>query len=197
MRVAREVLVEAGLPADAVLLAVDEAGAEITKTLATDPAVKLIDYTGSSVFGNWLRGHAAQAQLFTEETGVNTVTIAATDDFAGMCDNLAFSSRSIPGRCARRLRRSLCPKTGLRQRVAISALTPWPKVWPLPSTVCWPILPARRGLRCGCKPGNPCPGRGCPSPRPCDPRLGATGAGSQCDAAAGRAGRAGGQGGRG
>ncbi len=35
VRVLREVLVEAGLPADAVLLAVDEPGAEITKDLAT------------------------------------------------------------------------------------------------------------------------------------------------------------------
>src|SRR5690606_27083574 len=91
VRVLREVLVQAGLPADSVLLAVDERGAEITQDLATDPAVRLIDYTGSAAFGDWLRGHATQARLFTEEAGVNTVTMAATDDFAGMCDDLAFS----------------------------------------------------------------------------------------------------------
>lgn len=113
VRVAREVLVEAGLPADAVLLAVDEAGAEITKTLATDPAVKLIDYTGSSVFGNWLRGHAAQAQLFTEETGVNTVTIAATDDFAGMCDNLAFSLSLYSGQMCTSPQTIFVPENGI------------------------------------------------------------------------------------
>src|SRR5699024_469493 len=91
VRIAREVLAEAGLPADAILLAVDEPGAEITTTLATDPAVRLIDYTGSTAFGDWLRAHAGQAQIFTEEAGVNTVTIAASPDFAAMCDNLAFS----------------------------------------------------------------------------------------------------------
>ncbi|MGD9917837.1 MAG: phenylacetic acid degradation protein PaaN [Paenirhodobacter sp.] len=91
VRVLRAVLVEAGLPADAVLLAVDAPGAEITKDLATDPAVKLIDYTGSGAFGDWLRAHARQAQLFTEETGVNSVVIAGSDDFAGLCANLAFS----------------------------------------------------------------------------------------------------------
>lgn len=91
VRILREVLVQAGLPADAVLLAVDEAGAEITKDLATRPEVKLIDYTGSSAFGDWLRGNARQAQLFTEETGVNSVVIAATDDLDGMCANLAFA----------------------------------------------------------------------------------------------------------
>ncbi|WP_295044790.1 phenylacetic acid degradation protein PaaN [uncultured Paracoccus sp.] len=91
VQVAREVLADAGLPADAILLAVDEPGAEITKRLATDPAVRLIDYTGSQAFGDWLRDNARQAQLFTEETGVNSVVIAATDDFDGLCANLAFS----------------------------------------------------------------------------------------------------------
>lgn len=91
VRVLREVLAEAGLPADAVLLAVDEPGAEITKTLATRPEVKLIDYTGSSAFGGWLRDNARQAQLFTEEAGVNSVVIAATSDLDGMCANLAFA----------------------------------------------------------------------------------------------------------
>ena len=91
VRVLRDVLREAGLPADAVLLAVDEPGAEVTKALATRPEVKLIDYTGSSAFGDWLRNNARQAQLFTEETGVNSVVIAATDDFDGMCANLAFA----------------------------------------------------------------------------------------------------------
>lgn len=91
VRVLREVLAEAGLPADAVLLAVDEPGAEITKTLATRPEVKLIDYTGSSAFGGWLRDNARQVQLFTEEAGVNSVVIAATSDLDGMCANLAFA----------------------------------------------------------------------------------------------------------
>lgn len=91
VRILREVLAEAGLTADAVLLAVDEPGAEVTKTLATRPEVKLIDYTGSSTFGQWLRDNARQAQLFTEETGVNSVVIAGTDDLDGMCANLAFA----------------------------------------------------------------------------------------------------------
>jgi phenylacetic acid degradation protein paaN len=91
VRVLRAVLAEAGLPANAILLAVDEPGAEITKDLATRPEVKLIDYTGSSVFGGWLRDNARQAQLFSEEAGVNSVVIAATDNLDGMCANLAFA----------------------------------------------------------------------------------------------------------
>ncbi|MFN4156626.1 MAG: phenylacetic acid degradation protein PaaN [Paracoccaceae bacterium] len=91
VRILREVLADAGLPADAVLLAVDEPGAEITKDLATRPEVRLIDYTGSSTFGDWLRDNARQAQLFTEEAGVNSVVIAGTRDLDGICANLAFA----------------------------------------------------------------------------------------------------------
>ena len=114
VRVLREVLVEAGLPADAVLLAVDEPGAEITKTLAIRPEVKLIDYTGSSTFGTWLRDNARQAQLFTEETGVNSVVIAAADDFDGMCANLAFSLSLYSGQMCTAPQNIYVPQDGIR-----------------------------------------------------------------------------------
>ncbi|WP_374299180.1 phenylacetic acid degradation protein PaaN [Paracoccus sp. (in: a-proteobacteria)] len=113
VQVAREVMVEAGLPADAILLAVDEPGAEITKSLATDPAVRLIDYTGSSVFGDWLRQNATQAQLFTEETGVNSIVIAATDDFDGMCANLAFSLSLYSGQMCTSPQNIYVPQGGI------------------------------------------------------------------------------------
>ena len=113
VQVAREVLAEAGLPADAILLAVDEPGAEITKPLATDPAVRLIDYTGSSTFGAWLRENARQAQIFTEETGVNSVVIAATDDFDGMCANLAFSLSLYSGQMCTSPQNLYVPQDGI------------------------------------------------------------------------------------
>lgn len=113
VRVAREVLAEAGLPADAVLLAVDEPGAEVTKALASDPAIRLIDYTGSATFGGWLRDNARQAQLFTEETGVNSITLAATDDYAGMCANLAFSLSLYSGQMCTAPQNIYIPRGGI------------------------------------------------------------------------------------
>ena len=113
VQVAREVLAEAGLPADSILLAVDEPGAEITKELATDPAVRLIDYTGSRAFGDWLRENARQAQLFTEETGVNSIVIAATDDFDAMCANLAFSLSLYSGQMCTSPQNIYVPQGGL------------------------------------------------------------------------------------
>lgn len=113
VRTLRAVLAEAGLPADSVLLAVDRKGAEITKRLATDPAVRLIDYTGSGAFGAWLRSHATQAQIFAEEAGVNTVTIAATDDFDGMCANLAFSLALYSGQMCTAPQNIYVPAAGI------------------------------------------------------------------------------------
>lgn len=113
VRVLREVFAEAGLPADAVLLAADTAEAPVTQGLATDPAVRLIDFTGSSAFGDWLRRNATQARLFTEETGVNTVTIAASPDFAGMCDNLAFSLALYSGQMCSAPQTIFVPGSGI------------------------------------------------------------------------------------
>lgn len=113
VQVAREVLAEAGLPADSILLAVDEPGAEITRELATDPAVRLIDYTGSRAFGDWLRENARQAQLFAEETGVNSIVIAATDDFDAMCANLAFSLSLYSGQMCTSPQNIYVPQGGI------------------------------------------------------------------------------------
>ena len=87
----REVLVEAGFDPDLVCLAAEADGDRLAADLAVRPEVRLVDFTGSSHFGGWLEQNATQAVVFTEKTGVNSVVIDSTDDFAGMCGNLAFS----------------------------------------------------------------------------------------------------------
>src|SRR3546814_5488864 len=52
-----------------------------------DPAVRLIDFTGSSVNGNWLEQNARQAQVYTEKAGVNQVIIDSVDDFKSVARN--------------------------------------------------------------------------------------------------------------
>ncbi|MBA3038499.1 MAG: phenylacetic acid degradation protein PaaN [Alphaproteobacteria bacterium] len=113
VKVAREVLVEAGFPADVVLLAVDQAGAEITKDLVTHPDVAIIDYTGSSAFGEWVRDNARSAQVFTEEAGVNSIVVAATDDFSGMCANIAFSLSLYSGQMCTAPQDIFVPRAGI------------------------------------------------------------------------------------
>ncbi|MCX3060718.1 phenylacetic acid degradation protein PaaN [Streptomyces beihaiensis] len=91
VRVAREVLAEAGFDPNLVALAAERPGEGIAKTLAVRPEIKIIDYTGSTSFGDWLEANARQAQVYTEKAGVNTVVVDSTDDYKGMLANLAFS----------------------------------------------------------------------------------------------------------
>ena len=68
VKIAREVLAEAGLDPNLVSLAVVEKRAD-TQALATHPAVKSIDFTGSNVFGKWLLDNARQANVYAELAG--------------------------------------------------------------------------------------------------------------------------------
>jgi phenylacetic acid degradation protein paaN len=92
VRTARAVLEEAGFPADVIQLAPDTPEAPIAAQLAEHEAVGIVDFTGGPVFGRWLREHVGgRKALHTEEAGINPVVLHSTDDFAGMCRNLAFS----------------------------------------------------------------------------------------------------------
>lgn len=91
VKIARQVLSEAGFDADVIQLAVDTPEAPVAQTLAVHPAIALVDFTGSSEFGGWLRDNVQGKPVFTEETGINTIVIDSTDDFSAMCQNIAFS----------------------------------------------------------------------------------------------------------
>lgn len=113
VKVLREVLQEEGLPADAVLLAADEPDAPITKKLVQHPDTQIIDYTGSSDFGSWIRANAGDALVFTEETGVNSVVVTGTERFEAMCANLAFSVSLYSGQMCTSPQNIYVPKDGI------------------------------------------------------------------------------------
>ncbi|MEU2788684.1 phenylacetic acid degradation protein PaaN [Streptomyces sp. NPDC007100] len=113
VRVAREVLAEAGFSPDLVALAVDRPGEGLAKTLAVRPEVRIIDYTGSTEFGDWLEANAPQASVYTEKAGVNTVVIDSTDDYKGMLGNLAFSLSLYSGQMCTTPQNLLIPRDGI------------------------------------------------------------------------------------
>ncbi|MFE5618705.1 phenylacetic acid degradation protein PaaN [Streptomyces sp. NPDC056470] len=113
VRVAREVLAEAGFDPNLVALAVERPGEGIAKTLAVRPEVRIIDYTGSTSFGDWLEANARQAQVYTEKAGVNTVVVDSTDDYKGMLSNLAFSLSLYSGQMCTTPQNLLIPRDGI------------------------------------------------------------------------------------
>ncbi|MEW2137305.1 phenylacetic acid degradation protein PaaN [Streptomyces sp. NPDC005409] len=113
VQVAREVLTETGFDPNLVALAVERPGEGIAKTLAVRPEIKVIDYTGSTEFGDWLESHARQAQVYTEKAGVNTVVIDSTSDYKGMLSNLAFSLSLYSGQMCTTPQNLLIPRDGV------------------------------------------------------------------------------------
>ena len=113
VQICREVLAEAGQSPDLVTLAVEEPGDGIAATLATHPDVRIVDFTGSSDFGNWLEANARQAVVYTEKSGLNTVIVDSTDDYKGMLRNLSFSLSLYSGQMCTTPQNILVPRDGI------------------------------------------------------------------------------------
>ncbi|MET7913159.1 phenylacetic acid degradation protein PaaN [Streptomyces avermitilis] len=114
VQVAREVLAEAGFDPNLVALAAERPDEGIAKTLAVRPEIRIIDYTGSTAFGDWLETNARQAQVYTEKAGVNTVIVESTDNYKGMLSNLAFSLSLYSGQMCTTPQNLLIPRDGIR-----------------------------------------------------------------------------------
>jgi phenylacetic acid degradation protein paaN len=113
VKYAREVLGEFGFDPNLVLLAAEAPGEKIASTLAVHPAVKIVDFTGSTAYGDWLEANARQANVYTEKAGVNTIVVDSTDDFAGMCRNIGFSLTLYSGQMCTTPQNIFVPRDGI------------------------------------------------------------------------------------
>jgi phenylacetic acid degradation protein paaN len=113
VKIARDVLAEAGFDPNVVTLVAHEAGDDTARELALRSEVKLIDFTGSTANGNWLEQNARQAQVFTEKAGVNQVVIDSTSDFKGLVRNVAFSLSLYTGQMCTAPQNLYVPRGGI------------------------------------------------------------------------------------
>ncbi len=113
VKIARDVLADAGFDANLVTLAAEESGEGLASVLATRPEVRIVDFTGSTAYGEWLEANARQAAVFTEKSGVNTIVVDSTDDFAGMCRNIGFSLTLYSGQMCTTPQNILVPEDGI------------------------------------------------------------------------------------
>jgi phenylacetic acid degradation protein paaN len=113
VQVAQQVLSDAGFDPQLVTLAAEDPADGIAAVLAVRPEVRVIDFTGSTAFGEWLETHATQAVVFTEKAGVNSVVIDSTDAFKGMCFNLAFSLALYTGQMCTAPQNIYLPRGGI------------------------------------------------------------------------------------
>lgn len=113
VEIARATLAEAGFDPNVVVLAADVPDAPIAKTLATRPEIAIVDFTGSSAFGEWLEKNATNASVFTEKAGVNAVVIDSTDDLPGLTRNLAMALSLYSGQMCTAPQNIFVPRGGI------------------------------------------------------------------------------------
>ncbi|HEY6740363.1 MAG TPA: phenylacetic acid degradation protein PaaN [Actinopolymorphaceae bacterium] len=113
VQVCQEVLRESGFDPHLVTLAAERPGDEIAQLLVTRPEVRLIDYTGGSLFGRWIEEHAHGAAVFAEKSGVNPVVVDSTDSFRGLCANLAFTLSLYSGQMCTTTQSIYVPADGI------------------------------------------------------------------------------------
>ncbi|MCU0358394.1 MAG: phenylacetic acid degradation protein PaaN [Cyclobacteriaceae bacterium] len=109
----QNVLTENNLDPNICQLAVDTFDKMITKDLAEHPDVKLIDFTGNSVFGSYLEGLKGKT-VFTEKTGVNSVIIDSVADADKVAANLAFSLTLYSGQMCTAPQNFYIPASGIK-----------------------------------------------------------------------------------
>jgi phenylacetic acid degradation protein paaN len=113
VEVAQEVVTAAGFSPHLATLAVDAPDRPLAIELATHPDVKLVDFTGSTTFGDWLEANATQAEVYTEKAGVNTIVVDGTDQAQAMFANLAFSLSLYSGQMCTTPQAVFVPRDGI------------------------------------------------------------------------------------
>lgn len=109
----QKVLAENNLDPNTCQLGADTYDKMITKELAEHPSVKLIDFTGNSLFGSYLEALPGKT-VFTEKTGVNSVILDSADDLDKVAANLAFSVNLYSGQMCTAPQNFYIPEAGIR-----------------------------------------------------------------------------------
>ena len=109
----RKVAVSAGANPDIIQLAVDRSHALRTEELMNQEAIKLIDYTGSSSFGE--RVEKSGKITFTEKSGVNSVLLSSVKDLDAVLQNLAFSAILYSGQMCTSPQNFFIPEDGIKE----------------------------------------------------------------------------------
>lgn len=110
----QKVLKENGHDPLTVQLAVDNSSVPLTKKLAEHDEIKLIDYTGSTSFGNYIESLQGKT-VFTEKAGVNSVIIDSASALEPVFQNLAFSVALYSGQMCTAPQNFFIPAGGVRE----------------------------------------------------------------------------------
>jgi phenylacetic acid degradation protein paaN len=108
----QEVFEQYGLPPTIVQLAADTIEKPLTKHLAEHPLISIIDYTGSTAFGDYIEKLPGKI-TFLEKAGVNSVLIESLEDLEAVAKNIAFSASLYSGQMCTAPQNVYIPSAGV------------------------------------------------------------------------------------
>ena len=114
VRICQEVLQEAGFDANVVTLVADTVESPKTAELVQHDSVSIIDYTGSSTFGEWVETNAGDAVVYTEKSGINSIIIDSAESMKPVSGNIGFSLCLYSGQMCTTPQNIFVPKGGIQ-----------------------------------------------------------------------------------
>ncbi len=114
VEVCRQTLSEYGFDSNVVTLAVDTIAAPVAQKFIDDPAVQIIDFTGSPRYGGHLERTITGKLLFTETAGVNSVVIESVADLKATATALARSTSLFSAQMCTSPQTIFVPKAGIQ-----------------------------------------------------------------------------------
>ncbi len=106
-------LKENGFDPCVVQLACDTSDELVTKKFSESPDIALIDYTGSTAFGDYVET-IPNKTVFTEKAGVNSVILDSVNDLDAVMQNLAFSVSLYSGQMCTAPQNFFIPASGVK-----------------------------------------------------------------------------------
>jgi phenylacetic acid degradation protein paaN len=114
VRVFREVLAQAGYPADLVTLCCDSAAEPAGKLIVRHPHTAIVDFTGSARFGSWVEQNAHPALCYSETSGVNTVLVESVESLEPVVRSLATTMSLFSAQMCTSPQNVYVPRDGIR-----------------------------------------------------------------------------------
>lgn len=109
----QDVLAANGYDINIVQLAADTTDKLMTKKYTESPDIKLIDYTGSTAFGEYVES-LSNKTVFTEKAGVNSVILDSVHDMNTVMQNLSFSVSLYSGQMCTAPQNFFIPASGVK-----------------------------------------------------------------------------------
>lgn len=109
----RGVLADHGCDPNLLTLAVDTLDAPVAQTFIDDPAVQIVDFTGSPRYGGHLERNVTGKLLFTETAGINSVVLESCSDLPATATAIARATSLFSAQMCTSPQNVYVPKSGI------------------------------------------------------------------------------------